>query len=767
MEKGQGDVQTMTGAAPRATAWRWSDQNATARAVYARATDPEAALPGGRLPEEIRAELALGAASVEPAGPADLDGLVAEAEGWASAEVERFLGLLDLVEGDDDRRVLARRAALGSAPLGMVAGAWLQWTSDPGNADDGDVLAVLAVYASDVGAGRPRASRGDAYLALLRRLGRSEFAVPAARLALDQRIPPGAFRLPGVLLAMSRRPRDFTPEILGADLCLRTVGLLPALAVVRAVDPAGADWEALDPSTSRLEDWASGVERLRAVVAAMSPSSAERAATGFRWALANLRSASAELLADLDAARDPAYEMAELLRLRAREGAVYHHSVKLHGNLLSDLLRDSERDPGALLEALAHSRVIKRGRSQSSALVNGLIDERGPMFRVFAPEDVAVIRRWIDSLPATGDVAADLPALPLGTGPTLVLPSLDDPVEDGYPPADLREAYHLLQRREDTAALRRFARGYVEAWLRRSRHGIDGSELRLPAQWAPEGLRPWLVEQHDRAGKEFEEGLEVPLPSREALIDSTVQLAPLTLIDGSWLRGFTDYELASSEIGHPLFETYWDELGNGEVPLNHPLIYREVLDEMGVHVPPTGTLAFARWTGFRDRSFELPVYWLSIGRFPRTFLPEVLGLNLAMELSGVGGTYRRGRMALQAHGFSTRFVDIHNTIDNVASGHSAWAADAVDTYMTSIPDTPGGTERAKAWERVRTGYRSLNPPDGMWARMAGHTARLTAARRAIGAADGPAAAVRRMATTIRPRRSRAAADTATEGSARD
>ncbi len=65
-------------------------------------------------------------------------------------------------------------------------------------------------------------------------------------------------------------------------------------------------------------------------------------------------------------------------------------------------------------------------------------------------------------------------------------------------------------------------------------------------------------------------------------------------------------------------------------------------------------------------------------------MPEVLGLNLAMELSGVGGTYRRARLALKEYGFSTRFVDIHNTVDNVATGHSAWAADAIDTYLSSL-----------------------------------------------------------------------------------
>jgi hypothetical protein len=251
----------------------------------------------------------------------------------------------------------------------------------------------------------------------------------------------------------------------------------------------------------------------------------------------------------------------------------------------------------------------------------------------------------------------------------------------------------------------------------------------LPDVWTSAGLRPWLADQHDRHGEEFEASAETPMPSREDLIDSTVQLAPLTLIDGGWLQGFCDYGHASGDIGHFLFETYWDELGNGEAKLNHPLIYREVLAEMGVELPDTGSAEFAHWTGFRDGSFALPVFWLAIGRFPRTFLPEILGLNLAMELSGVGGTYRRARLALDTYGFSTRFVDIHNTIDNVATGHSAWAADAVDTFLATAPDSRGASARDELWQRVRVGYRALNPPDTFSSRLAGRVAARKAAAR--------------------------------------
>jgi hypothetical protein len=346
------------------------------------------------------------------------------------------------------------------------------------------------------------------------------------------------------------------------------------------------------------------------------------------------------------------------------------------------------------------------------------------MHRVFAPGDLAVIRRWIDCLPG-GEAAR--PPVRRPRRPHPILPALEAGAGSGLGrdrrPAGLREAYYLLQRRSDTPALRHYAIHYVGGWLARARHGIDRAPDQLPARWSPEGLRPWLLEQHDRHDREFRAVAAVPVPSREAVVDATVQLAPLTLIDGAWLQGFTDYEHASSETGCFLFETYWDELGNGEPRLSHPLIYREVLAEMDVRLPPTASPEFAEWPGFRERSFALPVYWLCIGRFPRTFMPEVLGLNLAMELSGVGGGYRRARRALEAHGFSTRFVDIHNTIDNVAAGHAAWAADAIDGYLTAMAMAQGAAAQAEVWQRVRAGYRSLDPPDGLRAWLAARLAR--------------------------------------------
>ncbi|MFJ9415166.1 iron-containing redox enzyme family protein [Streptomyces sp. NPDC101227] len=692
---------------------------AASRKVYVRASDPEALLAGPGVEDAIRAGLGgCGDASEEPAGPAQLR---QDAARWSAAETSRHRTLFAEAGTEDARRVLVRRAALGCAPLALISGAWLQWLSAPGNADEHAILRILRLYASDVGVGHPGISRGNAYTALLRTLRLADRATPAGRLGGERSVNDAAFHFPGLLLAMSRRPDAFTPEILGADLCLRTVGLLPALAALRELFPQSADWSAIDPGAARQPGEPSGAALCRAAVdelAATLEDGERRIARGFRWALTELRHATDDLYAGLVAALDPAYEMAELIRLRAREGAVYHQSFVLQDRPLSAWLTEARTDPGPLLRVLAASRLVRPGKPETSPLVNGLVGESGPMFRVFAEEDLAVIRRWISALPDAAD--ATVPDAGAAPSPSRAVPAriLQDPAGQGTAPADLREAYPLLQGRSDTPALRRFAEAYVRGWLARSRYGIEHSEHPLPEAWQPQTLRAWLADQHDRHSVEFEGTSRAPLPSREALIDSTVQLAPLTLIDGSWLQGFTDYDHASSEIGFSLFETYWDELGNGEPRLNHPLIYREVLAEMDVVLPPTGSAAFARWPGFEDRSFELPVYWLSVGRFPRTFMPEVLGLNLAMELSGVGGSYRRARLALKEYGFSTRFVDIHNVIDNVATGHSAWAADAIDAYMATLSASHGNGARTRAWERVRTGYRSLNPPSGYLARRA-------------------------------------------------
>jgi hypothetical protein len=504
------------------------------------------------------------------------------------------------------------------------------------------------------------------------------------------------------------------------------VGLIPALTPVKTALPAVTDWSRLDLGCAA--DGSKLVDLARQAATRLMDGPGDDGAklvAGFSWALANLGDWSEHLLAELAAALDPAYEMAEIVRSRARDGAVYHRNFMIGDRPLSDWLLTGGDDPGDLLRALAASRLVKPGRPEASPLLQGLVSERGPMFRVFSNEELAVMSRWIGALGKQHDgcAAADL-MKSASTRTAEPKPGSVPEARFSPPPrpTSLRDAYHLLVHRESSTELSDFADRYVRGWLARAAYRMESTDYLPPAKWRPHVLRRWLHEQHERHDHEFEEGRESALPSREDLLESTVQLAPLTLIDGGWLQGFTAYTHASSEVGHFLYETYWDELGNGQIPLNHPVIFREVLADMGVTLPPTGSVEFSQWTGFREESFRLPLYWLCLGRFPSTYQAETLGMNLAMELSGVGGSYRRARLALKEYGFSTRFVDIHNTIDNVATGHSAWAADAIDAYMCGVASMAGSGALQSHWDRVRTGYRSLNPPHTRSAQRAGRLA---------------------------------------------
>lgn len=342
--------------------------------------------------------------------------------------------------------------------------------------------------------------------------------------------------------------------------------------------------------------------------------------------------------------------------------------------------------------------------------MTSLVAPTGRMFRIFSDADLSVIRQWIDALPQLAG-SQQLPRQPVDNVAIEARQTVGAEASLGHWPQSLREAYFVLQGRALEASTLQFAHAYVSRWLARSQRSLNTSGRQLPEHWGTHVLRAWLLDKHDQHGQQFDNSDPAQMPSREEIVDSTLQLAPLTLIDGAWLQGFTDVGLASSHVGYSLFQTYWDELGNGVAALNHPKIYRDGLREMDFELAPTGSREFAEDPRLDEASFRLPVYWLCLGKLPVTFMPEILGMNLAMELSGVGGTYRSARRFLRHYGFSTAFVDLHNTIDNVSTGHSAWAADAIDAYMRALTTAQAVAEQ---WQRVRVGYESLAPMPGKW-----------------------------------------------------
>jgi hypothetical protein len=83
-----------------------------------------------------------------------------------------------------------------------------------------------------------------------------------------------------------------------------------------------------------------------------------------------------------------------------------------------------------------------------------------------------------------------------------------------------------------------------------------------------------------------------------------------------------------------------------------------------------------------------------------------LGLNLAIELSGLGSGYQNAIESLSACGINPLIAELHLSIDNLASGHTHRARNAIALYLAAIFQTQGHEAQQKAWERIYRGYLS-------------------------------------------------------------
>ncbi len=93
-------------------------------------------------------------------------------------------------------------------------------------------------------------------------------------------------------------------------------------------------------------------------------------------------------------------------------------------------------------------------------------------------------------------------------------------------------------------------------------------------------------------------------------------------------------------------------------------------------------------------------------------MPEILGLNLAVELAGLGGPYMEARDILRFYKLPTLFVEIHNAADNVSNGHAAVSLEAIKRYMDEVAAREGPHNLDIVWHRIWSGIRSTLPQIG-------------------------------------------------------
>jgi hypothetical protein len=572
-----------------------------------------------------------------------------------------------------------RGVLVALAPALLLDRIWLARAAQPATAHRPAECHLFGLYCRSVGLDDCATSASSRFRAALTLAGAALPLLNDPGFFHTPDIPDFAWNLPAAQLCLFHRPRRYFPELLGWTLAhsLR--------------EPAWWD------GTGEAE-----AAHCRALARAALEACEERDDTRVRtgWALycklfADLLNQTAAAAARKIPARDA---LAGIIQAKRAHAVGHHGRIFLDGRGLDEWLADP--DPEPLLRALSASGLVDHARPEASRLIRAM-DFGGPMFGVFDRAERQVYLDWMENenhpIPFIAQTQAFVPRPAEADRPQRVpLPSK-------------RALYTALLRAESAADLPDQATAAVNRILRLTR-------VMMPFQ---RGHRRFFryTEADFHARIEAIHAHEIgryrpsdaPAQVSEALCRWIIlQFAPAILVDGCWLAGIGTAAECLDTAGRHLLKIYADELGNGRPERNHPNVYRRLLGQLSIELPPFDSEAFANDPRFLDAAFDLPVYLLAIGQPPQRHFPELLGINLAIELSGLGAGYMRMIDVLRSHRIDPAIVQLHLGIDNLASGHAARAREAVIIYLDEMERKGGEEVSRQVWRRIWTGYLSLH-----------------------------------------------------------
>lgn len=587
----------------------------------------------------------------------------------------------------------ARRHILQAlAPTLLLDGIWLARVAQPATGHLAAESQLFELYCRMMGLDDPARSPALRFRASLTLAGVYLPDLDNPGFFADARFPDFALSLPALHLCLMHRPRTFFPELLGYTLAHAHR------------EPAWWDAPPVDGTNPHRAD-------SRALALAALDSYPQRESHAERiWAGWNLyRHGWESLLAELAAPPGPATAedaMAAVIRAKLPQAIGYHSRVKLAGRSLDDWLREGEAagDFRPLLQALRDSPRIDRACPAASRLVKAM-EFGGAMFGVFNEEERRVCLAWIEAtenpLVVPASAGGPPPKNRLKPGLQTTSPATETPHMAA------RALYTALLHAESPAEFPPAADAFVERILRRARW-LDRLRPGRRFAYSPAAFHDHIEELHRRAVARYRPLVGPPKVSREFCRWAVLQLSPAILVDGAWLAGIPTAAERLGEMGRHLLKIYADELGNGRMDWNHPNVQRRLLDSLGYELPAFDSEEFAAHPGFVAAAFDIPVYLMAIGQRPDKYFPEILGLNLAIELSGLGAEYMKVVDILNYYGIDSAIIKLHLSIDNLASGHAARAREAVVLYLDGIRKREGGAAVGAQWRRVWVGYLSLN-----------------------------------------------------------
>ncbi|KAK3180043.1 hypothetical protein K4F52_008535 [Lecanicillium sp. MT-2017a] len=253
----------------------------------------------------------------------------------------------------------------------------------------------------------------------------------------------------------------------------------------------------------------------------------------------------------------------------------------------------------------------------------------------------------------------------------------------------LSEAISAAQpeRRQDIFAIESFSKEQLFSHVRKA-HELVGEEYNQYVEGRRAGDGRLIATDRSQAAKVL------------------TALAPLKLVDGAWLgrihQATTPFNL------RPITKQAWqvlsEELGDGNLDLNHVHLYNELLREVGVHLPAPHERDFIDDAHRMDNEnvWRAAVTQMIISLFSQEFLPEILGYSLHFE--GLSMETMVMSRELQELKLNAQYFLLHVSIDNAHSGHAMMTAHTVTEYMSHVTQRESQAAVATAWRRIQAGY---------------------------------------------------------------
>jgi hypothetical protein len=110
------------------------------------------------------------------------------------------------------------------------------------------------------------------------------------------------------------------------------------------------------------------------------------------------------------------------------------------------------------------------------------------------------------------------------------------------------------------------------------------------------------------------------------------QYGPLFKVLGSWLTGTTSITYAWRKEGGVLLQAHAQMVGHGYPSRSQAHLFEQAARRVDVNFTEVFASSFSENPQIQEYAFALPVFLLSIARFPGSLYAETLGVNLAMSL---------------------------------------------------------------------------------------------------------------------------------------